>query len=155
MNCKCGCNGQALYSYVWDWGESGVCCESLRFILNQKAARLNRRCTITPLDPGAPSPITRDERVVYNARILALQDELTETQARALTVSEAHREVCAQLQTTVSQYEILRSELEGHRTREAALAQALTDAEKAQTTAQAEVERLTARLAAYELAPVP
>lgn len=152
MNCSFeGCTGEALFGYVWAWGDSGVCCERHRFILGQQSQRLGRAVTITSLDPGAPKPVTRDERIGYQARILALEEELQDVHARGLTLHEHGTELGRQLRTLTAQNQTLESELQAHRERVAGLDQELADTRTAHAKAGAEVLRLERLLAAYEL----
>ncbi len=146
-----GCGDEARFAYVWAWGDSGTCCDRHRFILGQQSRRLNRPVTVSPLDPGAPTPIRQDERISYHARILALQEELAELQARGLTLSESHNELVRQVRTLNAQKTTAESELQAHRERVAELAQDLAKAQKAAGQARAEVDRLNTRLAAYDL----
>lgn len=152
MNCSFdGCTEEALFSYVWAWGENGVCCERHRFILGQQSQRLQRAVTITPLDPGAPKPVTRDERIGYHARVMALEAELQEVQGRGATLSEGVSELKRQLRTSEAQKAALESELQSHRERVADLSGNLAASQQAAAKAQGEVERLTRRLAIYEV----
>lgn len=153
MNCSCeGCADKAVYSFVWAWGHHGVCCERHRFIMTQQSQRLNRALTITLLEPGAPEAVTRDERVTYNARILALQEELNELRGRASTVSESHAELTRQLRTVTAQKALLEGDLQEHRERVASLTESLASGEQWAAKARSELERLTKRLQAYDLA---
>jgi predicted Rossmann fold nucleotide-binding protein DprA/Smf involved in DNA uptake len=152
MQCTCqGCDQEARFSFVWAWGADGVCCERHRFILGQQARSLKRACTIAPLDPGAPKPIGRDERVAFHAKVLALEEELQELQARGLTLTESHQELSRQLRTATAQKRTVEAELEAHRERVAELGQELAKAQQAAARANADVDRLSARLAAYEV----
>lgn len=149
--CFDGCDSQALFSFVWAWGDNGVCCERHRFILGQQSQRLARAVTITPLDPGAPKPVTRDERIGYHARVMALEAELQELQGRGATLSEGVSELKRQLRTSEAQRAALESELQAHRERVEALSGSLAASEQAAGKAQGEVERLARRLALYEV----
>lgn len=146
-----GCTGEAQFGYVWAWGDSGVCCERHRFILGQQAQRLGRAVTITSLDPGAPKPTTRDERVGYQARILALEEELQDVHARGLTLHEHATELGRQMRILTAQNQTLESELQAHRERVAGLDQELLATRTAQDKYRAEVLRLERLLEAYEL----
>lgn len=76
------CNQPAVFTFVWPWGDPAACCSTHRVHAQQKADALGRGAlNFTPLDPGAPQPITRDERVMLRATNLTLQEELSETKA--------------------------------------------------------------------------
>ena len=149
MQCKCGCGGQALYSYVWAWGETGVACEALRFRLGQMAQRLNRQVTVTPLEPGAEPPVTRDERIAAQSRILALQAEIEELQARSLTMGSSIDELRRQLNTAEAQRAALSDEATTLRQTVGYLRTSLETSEQAHASERAEVDRLRQRLVAY------
>ena len=111
------CEKEATASYVWDWGETGLACPEHQVILRQQAARLHRGVSISPLQPGAPTPITRDERIASKARIMALEEEIAECQARGLELYRAHEAVQAQLRTETAKRTALELELQTQRAR--------------------------------------
>lgn len=148
---QCSCGAEARFAFVWAWGDSGVCCERCRFVMGQQSARLGRGVTITPLDPGAPKPVTRDERIGYQARVLALETELQELQGRGMTLSEGVNELQRQLRTALAQKASVESELQVHRERVADLSAQLAASQSGFAAARANEERLTRRLALYEV----
>lgn len=78
------CGEPAIASYVWAWGESGVCCARHQVILRQKAGQLKQSLQVTPLQPGAPAEETRDERIAKQAKLLTLEEELSEARDRGM-----------------------------------------------------------------------
>jgi hypothetical protein len=77
-------SGTPVATYVWPWGETGVCDAEGQIILGQKARALKRQVVVTPLVPGAPPPIERAERIETQAKILALELECDEAKSRGL-----------------------------------------------------------------------
>jgi septal ring factor EnvC (AmiA/AmiB activator) len=145
------CEQEAMFSYVWAWGENGVCCERHRFILGQQSQRLARPVTVTPLDPGAPAPLRTDERIGFHARAMALQEELHEVQARSMKLHEGNEDLARQLRTMSAQKAVLESELQEHRERVGDLSNELVKSQQAAAAAGSELERLRVRLSHYEM----
>lgn len=91
------CGQTAIASYVWPWGESGVCCARHQVILQQKAQQLKRSVQLTALQPGAERPVTRDERIQARARIMTLEAELEDAKGRGMELYRANEQLQTQL----------------------------------------------------------
>jgi hypothetical protein len=83
------CSAPARWSYSWEWGESGVCCDAHKAEMTQLQRALKRTCQFGALATG-PAPIERGERVALKGTIYALEEELAEAKARGL---EQHRQL--------------------------------------------------------------
>jgi hypothetical protein len=92
-----GCKETPVATYVWPWGETGLTCAQHQIVLRQKASQLNRDVVITPMQPGAPTPMTRDERITSQARILTLEAELEEARTRGVEMYRSNEQLTAQL----------------------------------------------------------
>lgn len=103
-----GCELIALASYVWDWGEQGVCCGTHQTILGQKATALKRQIRFAALNPGAPPPLTRDERAMLIAQKLSAEAEADEIKARNADLMQVNKQLALQVQTLTT----VRRELE-------------------------------------------
>lgn len=93
-----GCSEPALYGYAWEWGETGVCCEKHRFLLQQAARNIKRSINFHPLAPMAPKPMTRDERTKLQAAVLVLQEELKEAKVRGGELYSTNTQLAAEVQ---------------------------------------------------------
>lgn len=96
-----GCGAEAVFSYAWDWGETGVCCATHLTLLQQKAGQLSRTLNYTPLAPTQPAPLSRDERAKLLASNIVLEQELQEAKGRGLELYRKNAELSAQVQTHV------------------------------------------------------
>lgn len=102
-----GCNQPAKYAYTWEWGESGKCCGTHQFVLNQTAGNISRQIQFQPLDSGVAPPLQRDERIAFHARALTLEAELGEAQIRGLELYNQNVALTAQVQAlTVGKREL-------------------------------------------------
>lgn len=128
-----GCGQPALFSYVWEWGEKGLCCERHRFELNQTAGQISRTIQCTALDAGQPAPLLRDERTQLMAKALSAEAELEETKARGLDLYRQNTGLTQQVQSLTV------------RNREADAQ--LRDAKQRLADMGAQLERTTAELA--------
>ena len=97
------CHEPAVASYVWPWGEEGLCCATHRPLLAQVEKNTKRRVSLAMLNPGAPLPMTHDERVAHHAQRLALEEELSEARARGVELHKAHQDLVRQLRTAQAQ----------------------------------------------------
>lgn len=78
---QANCGKEAISSYTWEWGESGVCCAEHQFTLNQTAGQISRTISFAPLSLSDP-PLERTERVQLKARALVLEEELQDAKNR-------------------------------------------------------------------------
>ena len=87
-----GCKEEALYTYIWPWGQDGACCSLHRLQLNQKATQqLDTVLQFTMIDPGRPAPVSRDERIGMRAKIMVLDEDIRERDGRIAMLSQAGR----------------------------------------------------------------
>jgi hypothetical protein len=123
------CGAPATFSYVWDWGQSGLACSAHAALLNQTAENLSRKVMVSPLQSAAPAPLLRDERVRLTAEGMVLKEELAEAKGRGL---DLYRENVA-LTRTVSALTVRGRELDAQLTDAAArLQQAQADLAKSE-----------------------
>jgi septal ring factor EnvC (AmiA/AmiB activator) len=102
-----GCKEPAKFAYTWEWGESGKCCGTHQFVLNQTAGNIERKIQFVPLDSGIAAPMQRDERIAMHARALTLEAELVEAQVRGLELYNQNVQLTAQVQAlTVGKREL-------------------------------------------------
>jgi chromosome segregation ATPase len=124
-------------------------------VLTQQSHRLNRAVAITVLTPGAPRPMTRDERIQYFARISALEAELDELRGRAMTLQSSNRELAAQAKTDRAARAVIDRELDAARGTAVDLSQQLDLARRDLHATRAELDRLLAHDAAVASEPSP
>ena len=91
------CTEPAVFSYSWDWGQTGVCCAKHQFVLNQKARHLKRHVAFTRLGPVQPAPVTRDERTRLIAAKLSAEAETGDVKLRALDLSQANEKLAQEV----------------------------------------------------------
>jgi uncharacterized membrane protein YccC len=106
------CNEPALYAFTWAWGESGYCCGTHAVTLRHRAQALGRECQLNALKPGAPSPVTKDERVQMHARLLATEDENSDLKLRNLALFQGNEELTREIRRSHTELAELRSQLE-------------------------------------------
>lgn len=93
-----GCSEPAVFSYLWDWGATGVKCARHAATLNQTAANLSRGVVITALAHAAAPPMERAERIAAKATIMTLEAEAEDLKARGLEWYRANVELTRQVQ---------------------------------------------------------
>lgn len=120
------CTAAAVWGYVWDWGEAGVCCAAHGTALKQLEPSLERKVQLSPLQKAAPAPLTRDERTQLIAAKLSIEAEVDDLKARGLelyrenvglakqlqALTVRHRECALQLEETLRQAAELRIQLQ-------------------------------------------
>lgn len=106
-----GCTNTPVASYTWPWGETGLVCATHTVNLRQMEKNLKRQVTITPLQPGEPTPITRDERIASKARIMALEEELDEARSRGMDLYRQHEDLQRKLKVALAQTAAVDAEL--------------------------------------------
>lgn len=94
-----GCSRAAVFSYVWEWGETGICCAEHMAELQQTAGNISRSIQCAPLQAAAPAPLQRDERARLMAAALVLEAELEETKTRGLDLYNDNTRLQQQIQT--------------------------------------------------------
>lgn len=99
-----GCGKPAKFAYTWEWGETGKCCETHQFTLNQTAGNLARTITFQPLVPDGPPPLLRDERTQLLARAISAESEVDDVKARALELYNQNVRLTQQLQSLTVQH---------------------------------------------------
>ena len=92
------CDKPATVAYRWEWGEEGLACPEHAATLQQTAGNLNRTVTVSPLQPLAPVPLERSERIQLHATILTLEAELGDAKARGLQLYNSNVELSRQVQ---------------------------------------------------------
>ena len=102
-NMQDGCQNEPIISYVWPWGEQGCACATHAPLLQQLEKNTKRKVQVASITPGAPTPITRDERTAAAAKRIALEEENAELRARGVELHRAHQEAVAQLRTARAQ----------------------------------------------------
>jgi cell division protein FtsB len=93
------CTKPAVWGYLWDWGEQGVCCAEHGTALKQLEPSLERKVTLSPLQKAAPAPLTRDERTLLIAGKLSAEAELDEAKVRGLDLYRENVKLTAQVQS--------------------------------------------------------
>ena len=88
----------AIFSYVWDWGETGKCGARRAVELNQIATQTKRGVQLAPLRPGAQAPLERPERAKLKGEVYALEEELKETKQRGLELYRQNGLLAQQVQ---------------------------------------------------------
>jgi len=106
------CKAPATHGYLWDWGETGCACPRHVGELQQLAGNLGRNVTFTSLDPHAPAPMQRDERVRMNATILTLEAELAEAKQRGLEMYQQNAQLAGQAQAATLRSREAQSQLD-------------------------------------------
>lgn len=91
--CDRDCDEPAVFAYLWEWGEKGLCCAHHETLLQQTATNLNRTVRVHPLLAPAPAPLTRDQRTQLVARALVLEEELEEVKGRGLELYRQHEQL--------------------------------------------------------------
>lgn len=73
-----GCNEEALYTYVWPWGQEGSCCGVHRVVVNQRSTQMLDRGELqfSVIDPNRPKEVSRDERARLRAEILVRDEDI-------------------------------------------------------------------------------
>jgi len=113
--CDRDCTKPAVFAYAWEWGEKGVCCAEHQFLLRQAAEHLGgRTVSFTPLVPAGPAPITRDERIQLNARVLTLEAELEDAKSRGLDLFRENTTLTRQVQAATVRGRELELQLKDH-----------------------------------------
>lgn len=72
---------EAVYSYTWEWGETGLCGHTGRTLLQQASGNLGRRVDFHPLETG-PRPMELEERAQFAGKVYALEAELAAVRDR-------------------------------------------------------------------------
>src|SRR4051812_42520742 len=78
------CAQQAVWGYLWEWGEGGVCCAEHGQLMQQMQESLGRRVTLSQLMAPAPAALTRDERTLLLAAKLSAEAEADDLKLRGL-----------------------------------------------------------------------
>jgi hypothetical protein len=96
--CDRDCDKAAVFAYVWEWGESGVCCAEHAAVLQQTASNLGRSVTLTSLNQ-APAPLERPERTRLIAEKLAAEAELEEVKKAGADLYNDNHKLTLQVQS--------------------------------------------------------
>ncbi len=129
----------AVFSYQWDWGESGVCCAEGQFLLNQKAGQLGRHIAFAPLHAPTEQPLVRSERAALKGQVYALEEEVRELQERGQKMYSELELARADARVVLSRDASQKAEIETIKAYQTQLERELSDA-------HAEIISLTERL---------
>src|SRR5262245_14032018 len=136
------CGKPATVAYTWEWGESGMACPEHAATLQQNAGNLNRTVTVVPLPAQGPTPLTRDERIKYNATILALEAEIEDLKSRGLELVRSNEDLAKQAQLFSMREREKTAYLEDAQAEVKQLSARLEEVETELADAVTEVERL-------------
>lgn len=139
-----GCDHPPVASYTWPWGETGLVCALHHVNLRQMEKNLKRQVTITPLQPGEPTPITRDERIASKARTLALEEECEELRKRGMELYRQHEALKEQLRVALANTAAVDAELRHAVHERDQLRELLGEAERAAARENDELQQLRA-----------
>lgn len=106
------CDKLAVFSYMWEWGEKGVCCAEHAMLLTQTAQQIGRMVQIVALPNLPAAPLQRDERTKLIAERLSAEAELEEVKARSLQLYTANVDLARQVQTFSLQHREARAQVE-------------------------------------------
>lgn len=145
MNCYVeGCTNPPVASFTWPWGESGLVCSHHAITIRQKEANLKRQALMVPIQPGEPTPITRDERIASKARTLALEEECEELRKRGMDLYRAHEQLKDQLRVALANTAAVDAELRHAVHERDQLRELLGEAERAAARENDELQQLRA-----------
>lgn len=145
--CDRDCEKPAAFSYVWEWGEHGVCCPEHQAVLQQTAQNLGRTITFTAL-ALAPAPLQRDERVRLIAEKLAAEAELEEVKKNHADLYNDGVKLTNQVQSLTTRKAALELQLKDLDRKNTELDARCQELEAVQADQIAELERLR-RLVKY------
>lgn len=143
-----GCLKPAEFSYIWPWGDQGVCCGAHRLTLDQRARQQIKRGALqfSVLNPNAAPAITRDERTQLKARIYTLEEEAKDWAARCERLNQHAQQASDSLgRATTREFALTQELAEVKRERDLALDDA-KEARVAAGRAIAERDRLQTTL---------
>ena len=136
------CTEPAVFTYSWEWGQTGVCCAKHLTLLQQKSGQLQRALMFTALVPTKPAPLTRDERAKLIANGIVLEQELEEAKARGLELYRKTGELTIQIQTLTLREREAKAQLADGQRRVAELEEQLLARDREHGELVAELERL-------------
>lgn len=108
---KKDCREDAISSYVFGWGDDGLCCPVHQVEVGQVATNLNQTVQINPLTPGSPPPVTREQRIQAHATALALEEENAELRQNAMDLYHQLESFKQQVSTLSAQKTALEANL--------------------------------------------
>ena len=108
------CTQQAVWTYLWEWGEGGVCCAEHGQLMQQMQEPLGRRVTLSQLAPAAPAALTRDERTLLIASKLSAEAEADDRKLRGLELYPENVKLTRQVQMQDLREKELRAQLKEH-----------------------------------------
>lgn len=152
--CK-DCGEPALFSFTWDWGESGYVCAVHAVTLRHRQQALGRECHFVALRPGAPTAVTQDERVTWHAKLLAAEDQIVEVKTRNLRLFDANETLTAEVKRLTVEATELRSQLADARAEADQLTSEKMQALKQLAETNHELARLQGVLDAAAQLPTP
>lgn len=136
------CGAPAVFAYVWEWGETGVCCAEHAATLQQIAGNLGRRVTLTALATQPEAPLQRGERVQLIAEKLAAEAELEEVKKAGADLYNDNVRLTQQVQSLTTRKTALELQVRDFEGKTAKLEAALQESEAVQGDQLQELERL-------------
>lgn len=106
---------EAVFSYRWEWGETGFCCAEQAVLLQQTAESLKRTIALYPIQKSGPEPLLRDERTKLVAKHLVLEAELEEAKSAGLETYRRNGDLQVQLNSAIIKERELKAQLSDQR----------------------------------------
>lgn len=140
---------EADFHFQWSWGESGYCAADERGALEQTRENLGPSVSLTfaPLQKG-PKPIELEERVNYEARIIAQSKEIESQKQISASLYEKNTTLQSELRHAVLQKANVSTELEALKETHATTLEQLAVAEKQMASDAEELRQLRAIVSA-------
>lgn len=139
---QAGCSQPAVFSYLWDWGQQGVCCAHHQLLLQQTSEPLQRKVSFSPLLAPVAAPITRDERSRLKGEVYALTEEIEDLKGRGLDLFRENTRLTTQLQALTVRNRETELQLQDAKRSLESLQQQLDDRDSEHGNLVDEVERL-------------
>lgn len=122
----------AIATYLWPWGETGLCSAKYQLELNQTAGNLSRTILFLPLADAQEAPMERSERTKLKAECLVLEEELSECKLRAVAMYQENVNLTAQVRSYAVNKRELEAQLSDVTIKAGRLEQSLVTAQAAQ-----------------------
>lgn len=136
------CGKLAVFSYLWDWGQQGVCCAHHQLLLQQTSEPLNRKISFAPLLAPGPVPLARDERARLKGEVYAAEAEIEDLKGRGLDLYRENTKLSTQVQALTVRGRETEAQLRDASVRITQLEQQLQDKDAEHGNLVDEVERL-------------
>lgn len=139
---QAGCGKPAVFTYLWDWGQQGVCCAHHQLLLQQTSEPLQRKVSFSPLLAPGPVPMTRDERARLKGEVYAAEAEIEDLKGRGLDLYRENTKLATQVQALTVRGRESEAQLKDASVRITQLEQQLQDKDAEHGGLVDEVERL-------------